>query len=1263
MGILTSEEGARVLDTFPSMDQLEIVQKQAEANSGMHRINFWMMEGCLYLDHSLTGSQGARLYLDSVIKHLTLQVDSLLEMEDLQDQAGELEMEIIIFYLLRIIILGTIESIDKLIEWGTRVSREPSCSVTDSIVLLLLDVGPDFLHRSSSEGGPNADMSIECHTRAIKLLPESHPIMPSLLASLGNSYYWRATHENLPPEGVHANSIRAIQCYRAAVVLTSPQDQEYTDTLKGLGALLQKQMNRIERSEDIGFVIECASQIAEGIPEGNPILSYWLDTLARFFYKRFELFSNPEDADQAIASLTKAVSLQPSDPTLLFELHVHLGITHTLRHQEMNQVQDIDAAIKCYHQALLLAPKQVASTSPYSLGFLLTAIGNVHWKRFFQTGDSSELKMVIEYHCRAIPEIPEGHPRLAANFTGVGVSYLNQHECTGNPDDLSAALDWIHRAFQIAPEDPQVLAHLGSCYMHRFAISGGLEDIDESINHFAKALTLPLEETSRVMTLNNLGQAYRHRYLRLNNREDLEKSMRHFNSAVIHVEAMKNPLSALPGILSNLGVSYVDRYKIIEEQEDIDKAIQHLKHALSFGTHGPGVISSLFVNLGTALMSRYYTLNDDEDVNETIRLLTDGLAQIPADNPSRTLVLSNLGVAHLHRSEKHPNPDDISKAISLLSQASVSSPPEHSSTARLFNLLGKAYRARFKDSGDTVSLHCSLDHFRRAAQHLSGHPHIRFYAALAWAKAASLDSHSELLRAYQTAMDLVPQLVWLGMNIKERYSQEVTQAIGRMALEAAAVAITLEKYEMALEWLEQGRSVVWSQTLQLRTPLDELALVDASLATELKSVARELHEFQSMDRSTITVGLEKSPEASAQRHRYLAKHYEEIVGKIRQLPGFETFLQPKRAAELLSIPQKGPVVMVNIHELRCDALILIPGKSEITHVPLPDFSPEKAITCRTQMESSHISVRDRGFKRIEPVDQREERFQQVLLELWLGIVRPVLDCLGYRVPQRNVDSLPHITWCTTGALSFLPLHAAGCYDQPQARIFDYVISSYTPTLSGLVPKSSTPIEQRPRLLLVGQENTPGRTPLPGTRQELSHIRKHAQAPLSYIQLDGSEATREAVLNAMEEHEWIHLACHAHQNLRNPLDSGFFLHDGTLSLLQMSRKELKGKGLAFLSACHTAKGDKELSEEAIHLASGMLMAGYAAVIATMWSVVDEDAPLIADVVYGQLIESCQGDHRGAARALHVAVEKLREKVGVEAFVRWVPYIHIGGSGVE
>ncbi|KDN34753.1 hypothetical protein RSAG8_12162, partial [Rhizoctonia solani AG-8 WAC10335] len=74
-------------------------------------------------------------------------------------------------------------------------------------------------------------------------------------------------------------------------------------------------------------------------------------------------------------------------------------------------------------------------------------------------------------------------------------------------------------------------------------------------------------------------------------------------------------------------------------------------------------------------------------------------------------------------------------------------------------------------------------------------------------------------------------------------------------------------------------------------------------------------------------------------------------------------------------------------------------------------------------------------------------FESMLKTLWYDLTKPVLDFLGYKLLSGG--DLPRITWCTTGPLSFLPLHASGCYDQPGERVFHYAISSYTPTVTAI----------------------------------------------------------------------------------------------------------------------------------------------------------------------------------------------------------------------
>jgi CHAT domain-containing protein len=88
---------------------------------------------------------------------------------------------------------------------------------------------------------------------------------------------------------------------------------------------------------------------------------------------------------------------------------------------------------------------------------------------------------------------------------------------------------------------------------------------------------------------------------------------------------------------------------------------------------------------------------------------------------------------------------------------------------------------------------------------------------------------------------------------------------------------------------------------------------------------------------------------------------------------------------------------------------------------------------------------------------------------------------------------------------------------------------------------------------------------------------------------------------MEAANIVHLACHGIQDASDATQSGFCLGDGRLTIARLMELKLDNAFLAFLSACETAKGDKEQPDQAMHLAAAMLFSGFKSVVATMWYV--------------------------------------------------------------
>ena len=223
------------------------------------------------------------------------------------------------------------------------------------------------------------------------------------------------------------------------------------------------------------------------------------------------------------------------------------------------------------------------------------------------------------------------------------------------------------------------------------------------------------------------------------------------------------------------------------------------------------------------------------------------------------------------------------------------------------------------------------------------------------------------------------------------------------------------------------------------------------------------------------------------------------------------------------------------------------------------------------------------------------------------------------------------------------------------KVSDYVVSSYTPTLTAIIEQGRG-LEGSFHLLTVALPLTPNAPPLPYAKEEVGRIQSLA-TELSLVELMGESATMERVVDAMKASDWVHFACHGEQVVDDAMTSGLLLHDKKLELSEMIKMSLPRADFAFLSACQTATGDERVAEGSVHLASGMLFAGYRGLIATMWSINDEDAPQVAEDVYRRILKEGKPNRKEAARALHEATKRLREESGGDLLC-WAPFIHIG-----
>ena len=426
-------------------------------------------------------------------------------------------------------------------------------------------------------------------------------------------------------------------------------------------------------------------------------------------------------------------------------------------------------------------------------------------------------------------------------------------------------------------------------------------------------------------------------------------------------------------------------------------------------------------------------------------------------------------------------------------------------------------------------------------------------------------------------------------------------------------------------------------------------------------------------------------EPKAGRRIALAREWDTLVDKVRNA-GFYDFLRPPRLDSLLPAAAEGPVVIVNVSELRCDALIVrTTGVTahELTGLTMAevyqrlidyfrvlenvDQATLELFRARKQYDDGdHSAGSIRRYTKAKAAVQRSTRERDATLTvilqwLWDTLAEPVLAALHVTGPPDPDQPWPRVWWCPTGPLTLLPLHAAGYHDssgRAAARsVLDRVISSYTPTLQALIHArrpSSSPGGYEHQMLIVALPDTPDQAPLPHVAREFELLR--VLFPHDHTLIEGGDATVGTVRGALPRHQSAHFSCHGDQNLADPSRGGLLLHDGVLSVADISSGRHDGE-FAFLSACMTAVGGVDLADEAIALTAALHHTGYRRVIGTLWTVYDQTAAEVATTVYAELTATGRFDPTRSAQALHAAVRRLRDIQQLPP-AAWSPFTHTG-----
>jgi tetratricopeptide (TPR) repeat protein len=325
----------------------------------------------------------------------------------------------------------------------------------------------------------------------------------------------------------------------------------------------------------------------------------------------------------------------------------------------------------------------------------------------------------------------------------------------------------------------------------------------------------------------------------------------------------------------------------------------------------------------------------------------------------------------------------------------------------------------------------------------------RFEVACLWAEFARDSRHPSLIGAYESAFSLMQDSLVYAPTLETQHFHLVRMLVSRekLTLDYASHQIDRGQVEQAVETLERGRGLLFSEMRGLRISLGQLRAVNTPLAEKFANINRELEKLTT---TSVSSGVSLD-DSGAEGHgrmdpfgclvtkqRKLTEERERLILHIRTLPGLDRFLMAPSFDTLRSAAARGPVIIISHNKWRSDIIILL-HDSPPSLISTPDYFYAHAEALRDKL----LTARKQSLDSMA----YQQALGSVLKDLYDLVGRVVIR----RLQELNVPEQSRIWFCPTSVFCSLPLHAMGPIPSnvgpPQYFLDLYITSHHIPHLS------------------------------------------------------------------------------------------------------------------------------------------------------------------------------------------------------------------------
>ncbi|MEU5344340.1 MULTISPECIES: hypothetical protein [unclassified Streptomyces] len=596
----------------------------------------------------------------------------------------------------------------------------------------------------------------------------------------------------------------------------------------------------------------------------------------------FQHLENTDLLDDAIVELRSLVELDDTENFDENRARNNLGSALYLRFEIGGDGCDLDESIDAYRRAV----DSESELDERDRSMYRENLGAVLCVRFSERGDYRDLQESLSTLEMSLGE-PSSDPGARAEVMGNYVTALQlDYAHTGDVASLDRAIGVAKETVSIAIESgPKVTAkrNLAHLLCGRYATSGDLVDLDTAIIEYEEVLELVSESGSDMAThLVDLGGSLCDRFNYTGDEADRDKGINflrqgfslrsrvspywcidaHALGVALHTRfqvrgaigdleeatgLLRDSLDAMPGghvyrsvHLSSLATCLHTRFETFHEGADIDDAVELLEQAHAIGFRGP-VGTTALSNLGGALVDRYRFFHDLDDIERAISFHRMAVEESD-DFANNCSYRANLGEALALKARETRSMEDIDLALAVLCETVRVADERHPDFISMILFCGRAYAVRADLAGDDSDRKLAIGEFRRAARLHTGSPRRRWEAAQEWVTLAEQSGNSQsATEAHSERVSLLTLLAWTGLPRGDQ--ERILAESQNVTADGVSWAIGNSDPELALQFAEQGRSVLWAQTLHTRVDLARLLSVRQDLSMALTAVTIKMNSL------------------------------------------------------------------------------------------------------------------------------------------------------------------------------------------------------------------------------------------------------------------------------------------------------------------------------------------------------------------------------------------------------------------------------------